>query len=249
MRTEELINEAVAGARTLLAYPRGITKKLRQDKLVGHFAPSTTFHFLPVILLHGLMQNSSSLETIEHDLTRAGFECFPMNYQTLGAGVPAAAEALKDRIDQVLSATGASQVAIVAHSMGGLVTRAALVGKKTARKVSIVITLGSPHAGTPLASRLSRIPLVSSIAKDFMPGSAILTDLAKAKSRYGVTWMAVYSVDDHIVPGKCGRLDCPVYEAHNVELSGIGHAGILRDPRVLTLLRSTLTHDDEQRAA
>jgi pimeloyl-ACP methyl ester carboxylesterase len=54
---------------------------------------------------------------------------------------------LANRIDEILQATGAPQVNIVAHSQGGLVTRAALDRHQTVGKVNRVVTLGTPYLG------------------------------------------------------------------------------------------------------
>jgi pimeloyl-ACP methyl ester carboxylesterase len=54
---------------------------------------------------------------------------------------------LADRIDEILQATGAPQVNIVAHSQGGLVTRAALDRQQTVDKVNRAVTLGTPYLG------------------------------------------------------------------------------------------------------
>jgi pimeloyl-ACP methyl ester carboxylesterase len=59
--------------------------------------------------------------------------------------------ALSTMIRNLRNATGASQVMILAHSMGGLASRAYLeIGG--GRDVYRLITIGTPHIGTPLAS-------------------------------------------------------------------------------------------------
>jgi pimeloyl-ACP methyl ester carboxylesterase len=50
-------------------------------------------------------------------------------------------------IDQVRQQTGASRVDILAHSMGGLVTRAALANPNSVGKIRKVLTLGTPVLG------------------------------------------------------------------------------------------------------
>ena len=55
------------------------------------------------------------------------------------------AENLANFIDKVLIATGASQVDIVAHSMGGLVVRAAMKYNNCATKVRKFLTIGTPN--------------------------------------------------------------------------------------------------------
>jgi len=52
---------------------------------------------------------------------------------------------LAEFIDKVLAATGASKVDIVAHSMGGLVARAAIKYYGCANKVRKLLTVGTPN--------------------------------------------------------------------------------------------------------
>jgi pimeloyl-ACP methyl ester carboxylesterase len=59
---------------------------------------------------------------------------------------------LASLIDDVLRATGATQVDVVAHSMGGLVLRSALAFHGASAKVARVVFLASPHLGVPLAT-------------------------------------------------------------------------------------------------
>lgn len=54
-------------------------------------------------------------------------------------------------LDEIRAHFGRSRVAIVAHSKGGVDTNAASVHYGAAAKISQVVTLGSPHWGTPLA--------------------------------------------------------------------------------------------------
>jgi pimeloyl-ACP methyl ester carboxylesterase len=58
------------------------------------------------------------------------------------------AEKLKASITQVKTATGASQVDLVGHSMGGLVGRAYVQSGDYASDVTHLVTLGSPHQGS-----------------------------------------------------------------------------------------------------
>src|SRR5690606_28470836 len=59
---------------------------------------------------------------------------------------------LAEMIDDVLRVTGASKVDVVAHSMGGLVTRSYLAFLGGNEKVERVMLLASPHLGVPLAA-------------------------------------------------------------------------------------------------
>jgi phospholipase A1 len=67
-----------------------------------------------------------------------------------------AAAKLADLLDRVVPGDGVSEVSVVAHSMGGLVSRYYLESGRFARRrgfkaVRRLITLGTPHRGAPLA--------------------------------------------------------------------------------------------------
>ncbi|MFQ5616859.1 MAG: esterase/lipase family protein, partial [Anaerolineales bacterium] len=61
------------------------------------------------------------------------------------------AACLRNQINHVVQQTGQLKVTIVAHSMGGLVSRACLSLRNCGGKVDKLVTLGSPHAGLPAA--------------------------------------------------------------------------------------------------
>lgn len=56
---------------------------------------------------------------------------------------------LNAEVDKVISASGASRVVLMAHSMGGLVTQAYISNPEYAKKVIRAITLGTPYWGAP----------------------------------------------------------------------------------------------------
>ena len=51
---------------------------------------------------------------------------------------------LAARIEEILRATGQEKIVVVAHSMGGLVTRA-YMAQVGAKHIARFITLGAPH--------------------------------------------------------------------------------------------------------
>jgi triacylglycerol lipase len=65
--------------------------------------------------------------------------------------VPRRARALVDAID----ALGHDRVDVIAHSLGGLDARYALSRLGLARRVRSLVTVGTPHRGTPLADLAS----------------------------------------------------------------------------------------------
>lgn len=100
--------------------------------------------------------------------------------------------ALRTAIDNVLAQTGDPKVILVAHSMGGLISRSLLQTQSSYRsKLASLIMIGTPNHGSALAN-LSIIQgpyfcLLKSQARfDLVPGSAFLNQLnyGSDRSRY-----------------------------------------------------------------
>jgi triacylglycerol lipase len=74
----------------------------------------------------------------------------------LAASVPERARILADAI----AALNHDKVDIIAHSLGGLDARYAIAKLGLAAKVRTLVTIGTPHRGTPLADLATEGPLV-----------------------------------------------------------------------------------------
>ena len=61
------------------------------------------------------------------------------------------ARQLADKVRDVLKRTGASQVDVLAHSMGGLDARKAIVDEGLGEAIRVLTTIGTPHHGTSTA--------------------------------------------------------------------------------------------------
>jgi len=84
-------------------------------------------------------------------LAAAGLAPIPARVSPL-AGVPARAAQLA----RMIEALPHDRVVVVAHSMGGLDARWALCREGIAPRVASLITIGTPHRGTPIADLLTR---------------------------------------------------------------------------------------------
>lgn len=105
-------------------------------------------HATPVVLVHGLFGSSTDFGAVRAFLATRGIRRFAtfsyaprIDYQRLATG-------LVERIDAVRRATGAAQVDVIAHSLGGLTARY-LVDTGRGTLVRRLVTLGSPYWTTP----------------------------------------------------------------------------------------------------
>ena len=170
----------------------------------------------PILLVHGYGCSRGVWWFLRRQLEAAGHIVATVSltppYTSIGKLVPQ----LERRIDEVCRATGAEQVVLVAHSMGGLVCRAYL-GRNGRARVERLITIASPHAG----SELARIGFGAN-AREMEPGSRWLQDLAASEVR--VPTVAIRTPhDNYVMPQDNQRLP----GARDIELAGLGHLACL----------------------
>jgi pimeloyl-ACP methyl ester carboxylesterase len=132
--------------------------------------------------------------------------------------------------------TGQEKIDVVAHSMGGVITRLALEDPAVRAKVGTLVTLGTPHAGTHLA-RLA----ATSRTLDLRPGSPVMDRLARQ-----LPWVspprlvALYSENDTVIlPVEAAQVE----GAENVACHGTTHMGFLLEVGVFRKVLDALEHD------
>jgi hypothetical protein len=117
----------------------------------AHFEPDAP-HVTPVVLVHGFLGDPTNFLLLRTWLAMRGARNFAsfayaprLDYQRL-------ARRLGEAIGALCDATGASEVDVVGHSMGGLVARY-LVEVQGDAPVRRLVTLGSPYFATPLPAQ------------------------------------------------------------------------------------------------
>jgi pimeloyl-ACP methyl ester carboxylesterase len=103
-----------------------------------------------VILIHGILRSSKCMTSVASAVEKAGCCPVPFDYPSTQFSIPESAEYL-DRVIQSLE--GIESISIVAHSMGGLVTRAYFAEHGDPR-IRRVVMLGTPNHGAELADLL-----------------------------------------------------------------------------------------------
>ena len=105
---------------------------------------------IPVVLVHGYLCNDRIWDDVAADLRAQGHAVFAVNLEPVFSSIDRYAPIIESAVQALLQHTGAKQVALVGHSMGGLAIRGWMRAHGTDR-VARVLTLGTPHAGTKLA--------------------------------------------------------------------------------------------------
>jgi len=110
----------------------------------------------PVLLLHGFLATRRAVEVLERRLRRDGFTVFSFNLggvqQLLRRGIDDLALHVRTKVERLYGRhPGMGPLTIIGHSQGGLV--GAYYVKKLGgwRRTRSLITLGTPHHGTPAA--------------------------------------------------------------------------------------------------
>jgi len=187
----------------------------------------------PIIVVHGYAQNRANFLPLACRLACAGLgPVFGFEYWTLGR-TAAAARQLGWFVDEVRAATGAAEVDIVGHSMGGVVGRYYIAFAGGDGVVKHLITLGSPHSGTELSAFG-----VGHVTRELVLGSTLITRLAAAGPPQRTQVTAVWSRGDALVPS-ARQLAFPGAEV--VVLPDLGHVGLLGSRRVARLVIERLS--------
>lgn len=174
----------------------------------------------PIVCVHGYGQNRVDFLWLSRALARRGLgPSYGFNYWPLGRARVAAA-ALRRFVDRVRAETGAADVDLVCHSMGGLVALEALaVGDAPFRRI---VTIGTPHRGVAWQG-----PILGLSAGLLRRG----TRLVREGRPLAVATLSIYSTHDNVI-GSAGTGSLAEVGGRDVVVPGLGHLALLFDRRV-----------------
>lgn len=178
----------------------------------------------PVLFIHGFMCNGGYFTPLIRFLQGKGFNnLYTINCWPPFGSIDRFAEQVAARVDHILAETGAAQITLVGHSMGGLIARAYVQQHGGAEKTAQIITLGTPHHGTAHAAFSA-----ARDARQMRIGNPWLETL-NAAPEVGVPTTSIYSLHDNVI--------APQDSSHigwgtNVILKGIGHLELSFSPAV-----------------
>jgi len=233
LRTMRLAwSEYVSGTLLTILYPFG----LKNRKLSPGLVPTEAAD--PIMYVHGYLMNRSCFllmsVRVEHEFDMHFYDSITLTPQ-LGT-IEQFAEKLMARLEEAAINFRVEKFQIVAHSMGGLVTRYALANLGGTARISRVISLGTPHQGTTV-SRMS----MTKLGRSMRNGSDFIKRLEEDEAEHPerrVPWVAIATRDDEIVtPAENGT-----WERANANLliEGMGHNGLLTDAELSWIVGGTL---------
>ena len=208
-----------------------------------------------LVLVHGSSMNDRQWLRRGHDhgqaLARdAGWVPVYVLYNS-GLSIAENGRLLAERLSEL---SEVSEVAILAHSLGGLVARSAChvaeaAGLPWRKRLRSLVTLGTPHRGAPL----ERYGGLFEALLEFSSYSAPLARLGKIRSagvtgmRYGLDLPLPVGVGCYAIAAGKDRL-VPVASAHGAFLPahcsvvpGAGHLDLLSSPEAYDAIRRALS--------
>ena len=189
----------------------------------------------PILLIPGYFSNRACFLVFAKLMRRLGAgHIYTIDPKPMTADIRDLAKQVAEKVDAILSATRASQVSLVGHSMGGLIARYYVERLGGARKVNVCVTVGSPHHGS-LLSRLAP----GTNAKQMRPGSEFLRDLNRFEHLVTETrFVSIWSTFDNMtVPPTTSMLGG---HATNISIDYLGHLSMLYSPNVARLVWENL---------
>ncbi|MBZ4323117.1 alpha/beta fold hydrolase [Streptomyces sp. SCA2-4] len=227
-------------------YPTGLAQERRPPPLVvppASGGADDTGDRVPVLLLHGFVDNRSVFVLLRRSLLRHGWrQVAALNHSLLTRDLRTAAAAVGRYVEEFRARTGAARIDVVGHSLGGLVARYYVQRLGGDAAVRRLVTLGTPHAGTRVAPPMSVHPLV----RQMRPGSDVLTELAAPAPGCRTRFVGFWSdLDQVMVPVETARLDHPDLMVRNIRVSGVGHLALPVHPTVVAGIRLALASWDE----
>lgn len=212
------------------------------------YAPEKT----PVLFVHGINGSPAQFDFLIARLDRERFQPWVYSYPS-GAQLDASADLLQQTIAKLQSRYQFKRFIVVAHSMGGLISRAFIQRYAgTARaEAPLLVTISTPWGGHAAAQMgIKYAPAVVDVWRDMAPGSAFLSGLFASKLPDGTSHHLIFTFgrnptsfgisDDETVSVASQLHAAAQGEATHVYGVDDTHTGVLRNDSVAALLNTLL---------
>lgn len=198
----------------------------------------------PVLLIYGFMATRRSFEVMERRLRRDGYCVFSLNLGGLrGAfnnrSIEDLAAHVAAKIERMYERYQLGPLTIIGHSKGGLIGAHYVKHLGGHRRVRTLITLGTPHNGTPFAYLgLLIAPLAQSVL-EMMPVSPFIRRMQRSPMPASVWFASLWSREDSVCPFPAAVVDESPANAKNVEVQA-PHLDLLLRKHVYDAVRAEL---------
>jgi hypothetical protein len=167
----------------------------------------------PVLLLYGVFATRRTLEVLERRLRRDGYCVFSLDLSQPGRvfdtrGIDALAAVVHAKVERMYARhRGMGPLSVVGHSKGGLVAAWWVKRLGGDRRVRALVTLGTPHAGTPSTWLALPMALLDRSILQMTPRSAFVRRLAAEPWPAGVRVTSIGSRRDRLTVHPAARLE------------------------------------------
>jgi pimeloyl-ACP methyl ester carboxylesterase len=187
---------------------------------------------LPVLLIHGYCCNYGVWRYVAARLQALGHTVLAINLEPLFCSIDDYAPQVEHAVAQLRAQTGQQRVALVGHSMGGLVIRAWMRAYGEAQ-AAVAITLGSPHQGTQITPHAKLANARQMVwANDWLQA----LQASESPPRRAMLRVALTAQDAIVFPQTAQTIP----DVATQHFSGIGHLQLCTDPDVFAWITSEL---------
>ncbi len=141
-----------------------------------------------LIVTHGIIGESADKFDVfkENKKLKESYDLIlGFDYESLGTTIEQNAELFKEKLEAVgIKAGHGKTVHLVAHSMGGLISRYYLEQLGGNAVISHFIMVGTPNLGSPLANVYDLVSMGLGKAINFIPMSGVITTVMKFATKY-----------------------------------------------------------------
>lgn len=200
----------------------------------------------PVLLVHGFMTGRRTFEILERRLRRDGYGPFSLDLGGLAGslssrGIDDLADLVRAKVERVYARNpGLGPLSIVGHSKGGLIAAYYVKRMGGWRRARTVITLGTPHDGTPRAWLGLPIALLARSVLQMVPGSPFLERLREGAWPAQVRLTSIWSRTDNWATYPSPVIDTKgLPHLANLEVRG-NHGTLLTSARIYAVILNEL---------
>lgn len=233
-----VMKEAGANLIAVNLYPLGLLARRELAEPHPHYALNPR----PVLLVHGVIHNSSAFFNLRRQMAASEWKnIFTINYSTAHGSLTSMVEQLAKKVEEICTATNSSQIDIVAHSLGGIVSRYYMCVGDGRGRVGHLITLGTPHQGTGLSVLLKGL-VRGGLDSDLRSGSYLINLLKDTSIPRSAKLTSIYSKFDWIIwpQSNCYVEGLPRHSFTNHQIDETGHMGLLFSTKVSEIVMKAL---------
>ena len=203
----------------------------------------------PVLLLYGFLSTRRTFEVLERRLRRDGYCVWSINLGGLfdafnTKGIDESAEKVREKVERLYARyPGMGPLSIIGHSKGGLIGRYYVKRLGGDTRVRNLVTLGTPHNGSPSAYwGIVTAGTFSKSVWQMTPMSPFIRRLKIGAFPRSVRFVSMYSKSDRMSPFPCCILEDNTGSGNlfNIELSNITHREFVVKRSVYDLIRREL---------